>query len=162
MSKRIEDKKEKESMGRVLFSIIRGVVFIAIVVILIGLLSDTMNNIDVGSKSHDSRSFEIVVSGYKAENFNSNLPTKTETERDTKPVFLIQEQSSSVNLENVMFIGNNNSDKTKEIVELLDKNYDVKIKGSGFDVKKLGGKDVINLDNVDKLEYEINDISGWF
>lgn len=160
MSKRIEDKKEKESVGRILSSIISGVVFIAINVILIGLLSDTMNNIDVGSKSYDSRSFEIVVSGYKEENFNSNLPTKTETKQNMEPVFLTQEQSSSVNLENVIFIGDNNSDKTKEIVELLDKNYDVKIKGSGFDVKKLGDRDVINLDNVDKLEYEIDDISG--
>ena len=146
MNKRIEDKKEKESMGRILFSIIRGVVLIAIVVILIGLLNNKSNNVDGNSKSYDSENFEIVTNGYKA--------------KDTKLMFLIQEQSSSVNLENVMFIGNNNSDKTKEIVELLDKNYDVKIKGSGFDVKKLGDKDVINLDNVDKLEYEINDISG--
>lgn len=146
MSKRIEDKKEKESIGRVLFSIIRGIVLITIIVILIGLLNNKSNNVDDDSKSYDSENFEIVTSGYKA--------------KDTKLMFLIQEQSSSVNLENVMFIGNNNSDKTKEIVELLDKNYDVKIKGYGFDVKKLGDKDVINLDNVDKLEYEINDISG--
>ena len=146
MSKRIEDKKEKESMGRVLFSIIRGVVLIAIIVILIGLLNNKSNNVDDDSKSHDSENFEIVTNGYKA--------------KDTKLIFLIQEQSSSVNLENVMFIGSNNSDKTKEIVELLDKNYDVKIKGSGFDVNKLGDENVINLDNVDKLEYEINDISG--
>lgn len=148
MSKRIEDKKEKESMGRILFSIIRGIILITIIVILIGLLNNKSNNVDDGSKSYDSESFEIVTNGYKA--------------KDTKPVFLIQEQSSSVNLENVMFIGNNNSDKTKEIVELLDKNYNVKIKGSGFYVEKLGDKDVINLDNVDDLEYEINDISGWF
>lgn len=147
MSKRIEDKKEKESIGRILFSIIRGVVLIAIIVILIGLLNNKSNNVDDDSKSYDSENFEIVTNGYK--------------EKDTKLMFLIQEQSSSVNLENVIFIGNNNSDKTKEIVELLDKNYDVKIKGSGFDVKKLGDKDVINLDNVDDLEYEINDISGW-
>lgn len=146
MSKRIEDKKEKESMGRILFSIIRGVVLIAILVILIGLLNNKSNNVDDDSKSYDSENFEIITNGYK--------------EKNTRLMFLIQEQSSSVNLENVMFIGNNNSDKTKEIVELLDKNYDVKIKGSGFDVKKLGDKDVINLDNVDKLEYEINDISG--
>ena len=146
MSKRIEDKKEKESIGRILFSIIRGVVLIAIIVILIGLLNNKSNNVDDDSKSYDSENFEIVTNGYK--------------EKDTKLMFLIQEQSSSVNLENVIFIGNNNSDKTKEIVELLDKNYDVKIKGSGFDVKKLGDKDVINLDNVDDLEYEINDISG--
>ena len=148
MSKRIEDKKEKESMGRVLFSIIRGVILITIIVILIGLLNNKSNSVDDDSKSYDSENFEIVTSSYK--------------EKDTKLIFSIQEQSSSVNLENVMFIGNNNSDKTKEIVELLDKNYDVKIKGSGFDVKKLGDKDVINLDNVDELEYEINDISGWF
>ena len=146
MSKRIEDKKEKESMGRVLFSIIRGVILITIIVILIGLLNNKSNSVDDDSKSYDSENFEIVTSSYK--------------EKDTKLIFSIQEQSSSVNLENVMFIGNNNSDKTKEIVELLDKNYDVKIKGSGFDVKKLGDKDVINLDNVDELEYEINDISG--
>lgn len=146
MSKKIEDKKEKESIGRILFSIIRGVVFITIIVILIGLLNNKSNNADDDSKSYDSENFEIVTNGYKA--------------KDTRLMFLTQEQSSSVNLENVMFIGNNNSDKTKEIVELLDKNYDVKIKGSGFDVKKLGGKYFINLDNVDKLEYEINDISG--
>lgn len=146
MSKKIEDKKEKESIGRILFSIIRGVILIAILVILFGLLNDKSNNVDDDSKSYGSDNFEIVTNGYK--------------EKDTKLMFLIQEQSSSVNLENVMFIGNNNSNKTKEIVELLDKNYDVKIKGSGFDVEKLGGKDVINLDNVDKLEYEINDISG--
>ena len=146
MSKRIEDKKEKESIGRILFSIICGIVLITIIVILIGLLNNKSNNVDDDSKSYGSENFEIITSGYKA--------------KDTKLMFLIQEQSSSVNLENVMFIGNNNSDKTKEIVELLDKNYDVKIKGSGFDVKKLGDKDVINLDNVDKLEYEINDISG--
>lgn len=146
MSKRIEDKKEKESIGRVLFLIIRGVILIAIIVILIGLLNNKSNNVDDDSKSYDSENFEIVTSGYK--------------ERDTKFMFLIQEQSSSVNIENVMFISNNNSDKTKEIVELLDKNYDVKIKGSVFDVKKPGDRDVINLDNVDELEYEINDISG--
>lgn len=146
MSKKIEDKKEKESMGRILFSIIRGVVLIAIIVILIGLLNNKSSNVDDDSKSYDSENFEIVTNGYKA--------------KDTKLMFLIQEQSSSVNLENVMFIGNNNSDEIKEIVELLDKNYDIKIKGSGFDVKKLGDKDVINLDNVDELEYEINDISG--
>lgn len=146
MSKKIKDKKEKESIGRILFSIIRGVILIAILVILFGLLNDKSNNVDDDSKSYGSDNFEIVTNGYK--------------EKDTKLMFLIQEQSSSVNLENVMFIGNNNSNKTKEIVELLDKNYDVKIKGSGFDVEKLGGKDVINLDNVDKLEYEINDISG--
>lgn len=146
MSKRIEDKKEKESMGRVLFSIIRGVVLIAIIVILIGLLNNKSNNVDDDSKSYDSENFEIVTNGYKA--------------KDTRLMFLIQEQSSSVNLENVTFIGNNNSDEIKEIVELLDKNYDVKIKGSGFDVKKLGDRNFINLGNVDKLEYEINDISG--
>lgn len=146
MSKRIEDKKEKESMGRISFSIIRGVVLITIIVILIGLLNNKSSNVDGGSKSYGSENFEIVTNGYKA--------------KDTKLMFLIQEQSSSVNLENVMFIGNNNSDKTKEIVELLDKNYDVRIKGSGSNVEKIGNERVINLDNVDELEYEINDISG--
>lgn len=148
MSKRIEDKKEKESMGRILFSIMVGAIIVTTVVVLMGIVSDNLDKITNNMGLDNPDYFDIIVDGYD------------EVEGDGTYVFNILKQSSSVNLENVMFIGSNNSDKTKEIVELLDKNYDVKIKGSGFDVKKLGDENVINLDNVDKLEYEINDISG--
>lgn len=147
MSKRIEDKKEKESMIKMLFSIMVGVIIVTTVVVLMGIVSDnldkTTNNIGLDNPDY----FDIIVDGYD------------EVEGDRTYVFNILKPSSSENTKNFIFTGSN-SDKVLEIKELLDNNYTVRIKGSGSNVEKIGNERVINLDNVDDLEYEINDISG--
>lgn len=149
MSKRIEDKKEKESMIKMLFSIMVGVIIVTTVVVLMGIVSDnldkTTNNMGLDNPDY----FDIIVDSYD------------EVEGDGTYVFNILKPSSSENTKNFIFIGSN-SDKVLEIKELLDNNYTVRIKGSGSNVEKIGNERVINLDNVDDLEYEINDISGWY
>lgn len=147
MSRKIEDKKEKESMIKMLFSIMVGVIIVTTVVVLIGIVSDNLDKITNNMGLDNPDYFDIIVDGYD------------EVEGDGAYVFNILKPSSSENTKNFIFIGSN-SDKVLEIKELLDNNYTVRIKGSGSNVEKIGNERVINLDNVDKLEYEINDISG--